>query len=125
MEYRRLGNGGVRVPVIGLGTNRFGTDAVTQETVNNIVSACLDLGINFIDTANTYSIGKSEEKLGIALKGDAVNSQWGLNSRLRWMRVQTTSVSMRAIFLLKFHCPFVSNRSFNHAAISRRLSSPT
>ncbi len=69
MEYRRLGNAGVRVSVIGLGTNRFGTDAVTQETVNNIISACLDLGINFIDTANTYSIGKSEEKLGIALKG--------------------------------------------------------
>ncbi len=69
MEYRRLGSSGVRVSVIGLGTNRFGTEAVTQETVNNIVSACLDLGINFIDTANTYSTGKSEEKLGIALKG--------------------------------------------------------
>lgn len=69
MEYRQLGNSGVRVSTIGLGTNRFGTEAVTQETVNNIIAASLERGINFIDTADVYSTGGSEEKLGIALKG--------------------------------------------------------
>jgi aryl-alcohol dehydrogenase-like predicted oxidoreductase len=69
MEYRQLGKSGVRVSVIGLGTNRFGTEAVTQEMVNHIIAACMDVGINLIDTANVYSRGSSEEKLGIALKG--------------------------------------------------------
>lgn len=69
MKYRQLGNAGARVSVIGLGTNRFGTDAVPQETVNNIIAACVDLGINFIDTADVYSRGRSEERLGVALKG--------------------------------------------------------
>lgn len=69
MQYRLLGHSGVHVSVIGLGTNRYGTDALSQETVSQIISAALDLGINLIDTANTYSSGRSEERLGVALKG--------------------------------------------------------
>jgi aryl-alcohol dehydrogenase-like predicted oxidoreductase len=69
MEYRQLGRAGVRVSVIGLGTNRFGTDKLPQEEVNKIIDAALELGINFIDTANTYVRGRSEETLGQALKG--------------------------------------------------------
>jgi aryl-alcohol dehydrogenase-like predicted oxidoreductase len=68
MEYRLLGNSGVRVSVIGLGTNQFGKKA-DQAMVNDIVSASLDLGINFIDTADAYTGGNSEETLGNALKG--------------------------------------------------------
>ena len=55
--------------VIGLGTNRFGTDQLPQEEVSKIIDAALDLGINFIDTANTYVRGRCEETLGHALKG--------------------------------------------------------
>lgn len=69
MEYRKLGPAGVRVSVIGLGTNRFGTDALPQEQVNNIIDAAVDLGINHIDTSNSYTGGRSEETLGNALKG--------------------------------------------------------
>lgn len=69
MEYRQLGNSGVRVSTIGLGTNRFGADALPQEQVNNIIDAALDAGINFIDTSDSYTGGKSEESLGVALKG--------------------------------------------------------
>ncbi|MBI5031981.1 MAG: aldo/keto reductase [Chloroflexi bacterium] len=69
MQYRQLGRSGTRVSVIGLGTNRFGTDAVSQETVDNIIAAAQERGVNFIDTANVYQQGKSEERLGIALKG--------------------------------------------------------
>jgi aryl-alcohol dehydrogenase-like predicted oxidoreductase len=69
MEYRQLGPAGVRVSVIGLGTNRFGADVLPQAQVNDIVDAAVDLGINFIDTANSYTSGRSEETLGKALKG--------------------------------------------------------
>jgi 1-deoxyxylulose-5-phosphate synthase len=68
MEYRRLGASGLRVSVIGLGGNTFGryTDA---EGTERIVHAALDAGVNFFDTANTYSAGVSEEHLGRALNG--------------------------------------------------------
>lgn len=69
MEYRQLGRAGVRVSVIGLGTNRFGTDKLPQADVNKVIDAALELGINFIDSANTYVRGRSEETLGQALKG--------------------------------------------------------
>jgi aryl-alcohol dehydrogenase-like predicted oxidoreductase len=69
MEYRQLGHSGVRVSVIGLGTNRFGSADVSQKEVDRVIDSALDLGVNFIDTANTYADGRSEETLGHALKG--------------------------------------------------------
>ena len=68
MEYRQLGGAGVRVSAIGLGTNQFG-GKVDQAGVNEIIAGAIDLGINFIDTADVYTQGRSEETLGIALKG--------------------------------------------------------
>jgi aryl-alcohol dehydrogenase-like predicted oxidoreductase len=69
MEYRQLGNAGVRVSAIGLGANRFGSKEVGQADVDNIINQALDLGVNFLDTANVYTEGRSEETLGHALKG--------------------------------------------------------
>jgi len=69
MQYRQLGSSGVRVSVVGLGTNRFGNEVTTQDVVNTIIAACQDQGINFIDTADVYQGGRSEECLGVALKG--------------------------------------------------------
>ena len=76
MEYRQLGPAGVRVSVIGLGTNRFGTKVMPQDDVNRVVAAAQDLGINFLDTADIYPAqgglrtpGRSEKTLGRALKG--------------------------------------------------------
>jgi aryl-alcohol dehydrogenase-like predicted oxidoreductase len=69
MEYRQLGSAGVRVSIIGLGTNRFGTASLPQAEVNRVIDAALDLGINFIDASNTYTQGRCEETLGQALKG--------------------------------------------------------
>lgn len=68
MDYRQLGSAGVRVSVIGLGTNQFG-GKVDQQGVNDIIAGAEDLGINFIDTADVYTGGRSEETLGVALKG--------------------------------------------------------
>jgi aryl-alcohol dehydrogenase-like predicted oxidoreductase len=68
MEYRQLGTVGARVSAIGLGTNQFG-GKVDQKGVNEIVAAALDAGVNLIDTADSYQGGRSEETLGVALKG--------------------------------------------------------
>jgi aryl-alcohol dehydrogenase-like predicted oxidoreductase len=72
MEYRNLGKSGLKVSAIGLGTNRFGSDSVPQSAVNDMMDAALDLGINFIDSADVYTGGQSEVTLGNALKG-----RWG------------------------------------------------
>jgi aryl-alcohol dehydrogenase-like predicted oxidoreductase len=69
MDYRQLGNAGVRVSVIGLGANRFGSKEVSQADVDRIIDQALELGVNFFDTANVYNEGRSEETLGQALKG--------------------------------------------------------
>ena len=68
MEYRQMGSSGVRVSVIGIGTNQFGRK-VEQPLVNDVIDACIDLGVNFIDTADVYTGGDSETTLGHALKG--------------------------------------------------------
>lgn len=68
MQLRRLGRSGVRVSVIGIGTNQFGRK-VDQGTVHEVLSLAQELGINFIDTANSYGGGESERLLGRALCG--------------------------------------------------------
>jgi len=69
MQYRQLGKSGVRVSVIGLGTNQFGSARVPQAEVDRLIGGAADLGINFIDSADIYQGGRSEETLGVALQG--------------------------------------------------------
>ena len=68
MEHRHLGRSGLRVSVIGLGGNTFGRYADEEQTAR-IVHQALDLGVNFLDTADVYNAGKSEEFIGKALRG--------------------------------------------------------
>ncbi len=69
MEYRNLGNSGLQVSVVGLGTNNFGM-RMDAARAADVVHACLDQGITLFDTADIYGgRGKSEEFLGAALKG--------------------------------------------------------
>jgi len=75
MEYVKLGNTGLDVSKISLGCMSFG-DAdqgihdwvLNEKDSRKIIKKALDLGINFFDTANVYSLGTSEEYLGRALK---------------------------------------------------------
>jgi aryl-alcohol dehydrogenase-like predicted oxidoreductase len=69
MQYRQLGKSGARVSVIGLGTNRFGFERMPQSEVDRVIAAAADLGVNFLDSADIYVGGRSEETLGSALKG--------------------------------------------------------
>src|SRR3954447_26109695 len=70
METRRLGRTGVEVSPLCLGAMMFGAwgNSDHDESVA-IIHAALDAGINFIDTADVYSGGESEEIVGKALKG--------------------------------------------------------
>ena len=68
MRYVNLGNTGLKVSEVALGTMTFGREAEEKDSVE-ILQEYLDAGGNFIDTANVYSNGKSEEILGRALKG--------------------------------------------------------
>ncbi|MEK3750441.1 aldo/keto reductase [Paenibacillus sp. FSL E2-8871] len=67
MNFKRLGNSGLQVSALGLGTNAFGKRA-DQETSIKIVHTALDHGINFIDTANIYAGSESERIIGLALE---------------------------------------------------------
>jgi aryl-alcohol dehydrogenase-like predicted oxidoreductase len=68
MKYRRLGYSGLRVSEIGLGGNNFGERADTKQSIE-VINDALEMGINFIDTAELYSAGRSEELVGQAVKG--------------------------------------------------------
>ena len=68
MKYRQLGDSGLKVSAVGLGTNQFG-GKVSQEEVNEILAVSADCGVNFIDTADIYQGGASEAAIGEALEG--------------------------------------------------------
>jgi aryl-alcohol dehydrogenase-like predicted oxidoreductase len=68
MDYRQLGKSGLQVSAIGLGTNNFGR-RVDYKGTELVINHALDMGINMIDTANSYGSGMSEEFIGKALKG--------------------------------------------------------
>lgn len=76
MRYRRLGHSGLFVSELCLGTMTFGGSddmwgqigQLRQEEADTLLGTALDAGINFIDTANIYATGKSEEILGQSLR---------------------------------------------------------
>jgi len=81
MEYRRLGNTGLKVSTICLGTMQFGW-TTDEPTAHQVMSRAIELGCNFIDTADVYSRwaennpgGVSEEMLGRWLKASTVSRQ--------------------------------------------------
>lgn len=76
MKYNLLGNTGVLVSEIGLGTMTFGGGdnwdvfgSLGEREAGLIVDQAIDKGVNFFDTANIYAEGRSEEILGKALRG--------------------------------------------------------
>lgn len=77
MDYRQLGNSGLKVPALSFGTGTFGggneffrawgqTDVAEAK---RLVDICLEAGVNLFDTADVYSNGLSEEILGKAIQG--------------------------------------------------------
>jgi aryl-alcohol dehydrogenase-like predicted oxidoreductase len=75
MKYRLLGSTGLYVSEMCLGTMTFGSEGMWKvmgslgdEGARDLVKAAFDAGVNFIDTANVYSLGESERLLGKAIK---------------------------------------------------------
>jgi len=114
MEYRLLGRSGLKVSTITMGTMTFGGSAKIGNTdlknAQRQIDMCLDAGVNFIDTANIYTRGVSEEIIGgamdaarwkkamIATKvrfkmGDGPNEQ-GLS---RWHIIQQCEESLKRL----------------------------
>ena len=79
MHYRRLGNSNLKVSVLCLGTMMFG-DQTDLAEATRIVGSARDHGINFIDTADVYSKGRSEEMVGKVLAGERHN--WVLATKV-------------------------------------------
>lgn len=76
MEYRFLGGSGLKVPVLSFGTATFGGEGdffkawgnTQVDEAKKLIHICMDAGVNFFDTADIYSDGKSEEVLGKAIE---------------------------------------------------------
>lgn len=74
MDYRPLGRTGIRVSPLCLGAMMFGGKTSPADSAA-IIDRALDAGINFIDTANVYNQGRSEEAVGEALQRNGRRSQ--------------------------------------------------
>lgn len=94
MEYRKLGSSGLEVSTLCLGGMSFGVDPGTgargthawvlgESESRSIISRALSLGINFIDTANVYSGGSSEEIIGRVVSELGVREELVLATKLR------------------------------------------
>jgi aryl-alcohol dehydrogenase-like predicted oxidoreductase len=129
-EFRRLGNSGLSVSVVGLGCNnlgRSGTPTESQQGTDAVVNAALESGINFFDVADMYgkTPGLSEQMLGAALgprRDDVVvatkfgldmsgtnGPDWGARGSRRYI-VRAVEASLRRlgtdwIDLYQFHTP--------------------
>ena len=82
MKYVKLGNSGLDVSKICLGCMSFGESGMgthawtlNEETSRQFMKKSLDVGINFFDTANVYSLGTSEEFVGRALRDFALRDE--------------------------------------------------
>ena len=79
MDYARLGRSGLKVSPICLGAMMFG--GPTDEAMSvRIVDSASEAGVNFIDTADAYGAGKSEEIVGRAVRAD--RDRWVLATKV-------------------------------------------
>src|SRR5260370_24559389 len=81
MQYRSLGRTGVPVSVLCLGCMNFGFPTPERDSIE-MIDCALDQGVNFLDTANVYNRGKSEEIVGAALKKNGNGSRIALATKV-------------------------------------------
>jgi len=88
MDYHKLGRSGLKVSPLCLGTMMFGAQT-DEPTSQRIIAAAREHGINFIDTADTYNVGVSEEIVGRAIAKD--RDSWVLATKVANVVHQTPS----------------------------------
>lgn len=121
MHYRRLGQSGLIVSAVGLGTNNFGT-RLDEDRTRSVLETALDAGVTFIDTSDSYGRGASESAIGRILGGrrrDVVlatkfsssmsDAPWQRGTSRRWL-MQAVEDSLRrldtdVIDLYQIHFP--------------------
>src|SRR5882672_6325313 len=126
MRYRRLGNTGLIVSSVALGTMQFGGKMnmgnLGQEDTTRMVKLALDRGINFIDTADVYSLGESETLVGNALKG--MRSEIVLATKVRlpmsenFNRSGATRVNIMRVAPLRLKFSLIGSRTLVASTIS-------
>jgi aryl-alcohol dehydrogenase-like predicted oxidoreductase len=79
MQYRVLGQSGIKVSEICLGTMMFG-GPTDEKTAGRIIASARDAGVNFLDTADQYASGKSEEVTGRAIAKE--RDKWVVATKL-------------------------------------------
>jgi len=91
MNTRRLGRTALRVTEVGLGTNAVGGhnlyENLSEDDGVAVVRRAVELGVNFIDTADIYGFGRSEELIREALRGhpgETLIATKGGNERIAW-----------------------------------------
>ena len=106
MDYAHLGRSGLLVSRIGLGTMNFG-DATPEADAYGILDRAVDLGVNFIDSADVYGgpqspdmaqgYGTSEEVIGAGCRrrATAMTSSWRRSSTSRWVPDRMTAACPR------------------------------
>jgi aryl-alcohol dehydrogenase-like predicted oxidoreductase len=124
MEYRDLGQTGMRVSEISLGTWAFGSEwgEVGDEESYATLNRAIDLGVNFLDTADVYGDGRSERLIGRLLEeraGDEIFVATKAGRRLdphtaegydyehlsAFVERSLRNLRLEAIDLLQLHCP--------------------
>ena len=116
MQYSRLGTTGLKVSRICLGTMSFGNSSEWMIEIDKaapIIKKALDLGINFYDTANVYSNGRSEEIVGELLNG--VRDDVIIASKVR----QKVGEGVNDSGLSRFHIMREIERSLKRLKIER------
>ena len=124
MEYRDLGQTGLRVSEISLGTWAFGGDwgTVGEDDAYAALNRAVDLGVNFIDTADVYGDGRSEKLVGRLLK-DRPNNEilvgtkagrrldphvpegYDYDNLSAFVERSLDNLGVEALDLLQLHCP--------------------
>ena len=79
MDYRALGRSGIKVSPLCLGTMMFG-GPTDEKTAARIIASARDAGVNFLDTADAYGNGASEEVCGRAIARE--RDKWVLATKL-------------------------------------------
>jgi predicted aldo/keto reductase-like oxidoreductase len=111
MPLRPLGRTGENISVISIGGSHMGASGVPEEIGINIVRTAIDEGVNFLDNAWTYHRGRSEERMGKALK-DGYRKKVLIMTKLMARNVEDAKRQMEAslkrwdldsVDLMQFH----------------------
>lgn len=124
MKYRVLGKTGFEISEVSLGTWQVGGkwgDEFNNQTAENILNTAIDNGINFIDTADVYGDGKSEEMVGKVVKSRSekvyvatkcgrklnphINESYTVDGLRKFVEDSLKNMGLDTIDLIQLHCP--------------------